>query len=134
MANRLFNQFANTLESGVVKLFGTMTIGASGAITASSCKGFSVVKTAATTGRYTITLNDKYNSLKAIDIRSQGPADAALTSTSGIIASIRNVAVSSTIPILQVQFSSNTNLADADPTSGIVVYFEITLKNSSLTF
>ena len=133
MANRRYKQFAGYLETGIVELFGSITIGASGAITASSLKGFSVVKTAAKTGRYTITLEDVYSSLKMCNVSQVGAADAARTSTSGIVVSLRNDAVS-TAKTFDVQFSSNTNLADADVTSGVVVRFQIVLKNSSQNF
>lgn len=110
-----------------------MVIGSSGAISSSDCKGFSIAKTSGETGRYTVTLNDKYNELKSVQVSSIGPADTALTDASGIIASLRNDAVSSA-KTFDIQFSSNVNLADANPTSGIKVLIEITLKNSAQEF
>jgi len=133
MANRLFNQFNYTLESGIVNLFGSVTIGTSGAIDASSCKGFSIVKTGGETGRYTVTLNDKYSELKICNVVSVGPADAALTDASGIIVSLRNIAVDSA-KTFDIQFSRNTTLADTNPTSGIIFKIQIVLKNSSQSF
>ena len=133
MANKRFKQFPLTLESNIVKLYGEMTIGATGAISSSSTKGFSIAKTAAETGRYTVTLQDAYPSLKNVSVVSVGPADAALTSASGIISSVRNEAVSSS-KTFDIQFSSNVDLADANPSSGIRVLVEITLKNSAQTF
>jgi hypothetical protein len=133
MANRRFKQFPLSLESNIVKLYGSMVIGSSGAISSSDCKGFSIAKTSGETGRYTVTLNDKYNELKSVQVSSIGPADAALTDASGIIASLRNDAVSSS-KSFDIQFSSNVDLADANPSSGIKVLIEITLKNSAQEF
>ena len=110
-----------------------MVIGASGAVSSSDCKGFSIAKTSGETGRYTVTLNDKYNKLKSVNVNSIGPADAALTDASGIIASLRNDAVSSS-KSFDIQFSSNVDLADANPSDGIKVLIEITLKNSAQEF
>ncbi len=133
MANRLFNQFQQSLESGIVNLYGSMTIGTSGAIDSSSTKGFTIAKTSGETGRYTVTLNDKYNELKICNVVCVGPADAALTDASGIIVSLRNDAVASA-KTFDIQFSRNTTLADTNPTSGIIVKIEIVLKNSGQTF
>lgn len=133
MANRRFKQFQGSLESGLVKLFGKATFGSSGAVSSSTCQGFSIAKTGSETGRYTVTLNDKYSELKGCHVTLVGPADAALTDASGVISSIRNDAVSSS-KTFDIQFSSNVNLADADPSSGNKMYLEITLKNSSLEF
>jgi hypothetical protein len=133
MSNRRFKQFQLSLESQIVSLFGEVTIGASGAIDSQSCKGFSVAKTDSETGRYTVTLQDKYKELKMCNVVSVGPADAALTDASGILASLRNVAVDSAATF-DVQMSSNVDLADANPSSGIVLKFQIVLKNSGQTF
>jgi hypothetical protein len=133
MANRRYKQFQGTLESGIVKLYGSVTVGSSGAISSSSVKGFTIAKTAGETGRYTVTLNDKYNALKHVSVIVVGPADAALTDASGIIASLRNDAVA-TSKTFDIQFSRNTTLADTEITSGNKFLFEITLKNSAQTF
>lgn len=96
----------------------TITIGASGAITAptgtdaAAVCGFTVVKTAGETGRYTCTAYKTFAKIRAI-AGLEGPADAALTSTDGCIMSVRNVGTSS----FDVQ-ASQVSLADANPTNG----------------
>lgn len=131
MADRSFKQFQGTLEAGVVKLYGQFTIGASGAITASSGKGFSIVKTAAKTGRYTITLQDKYNALLSYSVQVEGPADAAF-GAGGILTFIRGAAVGAATPLLYVQLASSVAApADAEAPTGTKVYIELTLKNST---
>ncbi len=134
MANRRYKQLSFlTLETNIVKLYGSVTIGSTGAISSSSTIGFSIAKTSGETGRYTVTLNDKYYALKHVGVVVVGPSDAALTDASGVIASIRNDAVASA-KTFDIQFSSNVNLADANPTSGNKFLIEITLKNSSQEF
>lgn len=131
MANRMFKQFQGTLEAGIVKLYGTITIGASGAVSASSCKGFSVVKTATKTGRYTLTLQDKYTGLLAASFTLQGAADAAFGSA-GSHCFVRGVSVTTTIPLLYLQIATAAaSPVDTEAPSGTIVYVELTLKNST---
>lgn len=131
MANRLFKQFQGTLEAGVVKLYGSFTLGASGAVASSSCKGFTVTKTASKTGRYTLTLQDKYNGLLAANVVLQGADDAAYGSA-GSLCFLRGVAVAAATPLLYVQVATAVaSPADAEAPSGTIVYVELTLKNST---
>lgn len=133
MANRTFSKDAVTLEKGVVKLFGHVVTTTSGTIGSQSCKGFSVVKTSAKTGRYTITLDDYYVSFLAAQTTVVGAADAGYTSAKGLTSFLRNVAVDSSHKTFDVQFCDRqTAPADADLESGAEFYIEITLKNSSV--
>lgn len=130
MANRTWKD-SKVLEQGVVKLFGTLVIGSTGAITSQSCKGFSVAKTASETGRYTVTLEDKYNGFLGANVTLEGAADTAFASA-GLAHFVRNVAVSASVPKLDLQISSAVATpADIDLPSGTKVYIELTLKNSS---
>lgn len=132
MANRMFRSEFYTLNPKVVKLFGNMTIGSSGAIDSSSCKGFSVAKTSGETGRYTVTLADTYNAFLGCQTTPVVLTDAAIGTSAGFIPTVRNVSVDDSTPTFDVQFSDAAG-ADANPASGVVVYFEITLQNSSIT-
>lgn len=132
MANRYFQQFQGTLEHGIVKLFGVVTTGTSGAIDSSDCKGFTVVKTAAEAGRYTVTLNDNYFSLRNCTVTLVGSSDAAYTASKGIVPFLRNVSVSNSSKTFDVQFSTAVaSPADAEIENGAAFYLEITVKNSS---
>lgn len=133
MANRYFKDEVKTLESSIVKLYGNMTFGSSGAISASTTKGFSVAKTGSETGRYTVTLEDKYNEFKGCHVTVEGPADAAATTADGYWTFIRNEAVGTT-KTFDIQFVRTDTGADANPTSGNLAFLEITLKNSSNTY
>lgn len=131
MANRNFKDRVKTLESEIVKLFGKLTFGATGAITDAS-KGFSVVKTATKTGRYTVTLEDSYSEFKGCHVTMEGPDDAAATTADGYWTFVRNVDVAS--KTFDIQFVRTDTGADANPTSANIAHLEITLKNSSLDF
>lgn len=132
MANRLYKQFQGTLEAGVVKLFGSVTTSTSGTIASSTGKGLTITKTASETGRYTITLADKYNALLACNVVVQGATDAAYTTGAGLQAFIRNVNVGASTPYLEVQFcGEDGSPADAELESGAKFFVEVTLKNST---
>jgi hypothetical protein len=127
MANRNFYPGGKSLSREIVKLYGTLTIGASGAITAQSCKGFSVALTDSEAGRYTVTLEDAYTAFKGCAVTVEGAADAALTA---FYAAVRGVDVSATAKSFLVQFVSVIE-TDTDLASGDKVHLEITLQNGS---
>lgn len=132
MANRLFKGDFKTLEQGIVKLFGTVTLGSSGAIASSSCKGFSVAKTSAETGRYTVTLSDTYTELYTVMVNITTSADTAYTSAKGLVALLRNVSVNDSTPTFDIQFvDADGSAADAEVEDSAVLRIEITLKNST---
>ncbi len=129
MANRLYKQFTNTLEAGIVKLYGTATTTTSGAIGSSSAKGFTIAKTAAEAGRYTLTLADSYIGLLSLSAVVEGAADTAYTTTAGLVAFVRSVDVV-TNKVILLQFADKA-FADAELEDAAKFYVEITLKNST---
>lgn len=131
MANRMYYPPQGSLNVNVVKLYGKFTIGSSGAVASSSCKGFAVTEQAAETGRYLVTLEDSYNYFLGCHVTVEVAADSAIGSSAGFIPSVRNVSVNDSTPTFDIQFSDAAG-ADADPTSGFVVYLEIALQNSSV--
>jgi hypothetical protein len=98
MANRNFYPFGGSLDPEVVMLDGYVRVSTSGTIVSQTLTGATVA--AGTTGVYTITLDDTYNSLlscvvtpvcaSATDIKAQ--VVSAFPDTTGII-TIRFVAV-----------------------------------------
>lgn len=124
MANRNFYPMGGSLSREIKKLYGKITIGSTGAITATDALGFSVAKTSGETGRYTVTLADKYTAFRGCNITIEGAADAALTVLYG---AVRNVAVSTT-KTFDVQFVGAV-ATDTNPASGTVIHFEIVLQN-----
>jgi hypothetical protein len=126
MANRNFYPSGGSLSREVKKLYGKVTIGASGAISAQDCLGFTVAKTAGETGRYTVTLNDKYFAFRGCLVTIEGVADAALTV---LYAGVRNVAVSTT-KTFDIQ-CVGAIATDTNPASTNVLHIEITLQNAA---
>lgn len=131
MANRYFKDHVKTLEGGAVKLFGKVVTSTGGAISSQTSKGFTVTKTGSETGRYTITLEDKYSSLLGVSVALQGAADAAYTTANGLGWFIRGVAVGAATPLFYVQFYRTDTGADAEVINAAEFYLEITLKNTS---
>lgn len=132
MANRLLKPLAGCLEAGVVKLFGSFVTSTSGTIASSSCKGFTVAKTATETGRYTVTLADTYTALLGVNVSIVGAADAAYTNAKGLTHILRNVSVADSTPTFDIQFNDpDGSPADAELADAASVLIEITLKNSS---
>lgn len=132
MANRNFKDRVKTLESEVCHLYGQVTFGSSGAIASQNCKGFSVAQTGSEDGRYTVTLEDQYNTLLFVGCNIEGAADTAFGAT-GLIRALRNVAMTSKTFDIQL-VEADGNLADTDPASGDILYIMIAVKNSSLNF
>lgn len=133
MANRMLKPLQGCLESGIVKLYGSVTTSTSGTIGSSSTKGFTVTKTASETGRYTVTLSDQYSAFKSCLVNVVGAADAAYTTAKGLDCFIRGIDMSS--KIFYIQFTDREAVpADAELEDAAVFYLEITLKNSSSSF
>lgn len=130
MASRSFRQQQYTAEIGIVTLYGSFTTSTSGTISTSSCKGFSIAKTATKAGRYTVTLEDKYQGLRRCEVDVVGATDAAYTTAKGLTRFLRNVAVDST-KTMDIQFARTDTAADAELDDGATVYIAITLKNST---
>jgi hypothetical protein len=118
------------LEGGVIKLYGKFVTTTSGTIGSQSCKGFSVAKTGAEAGRYTVSLEDQYMALLMVNAIVVGAADTAYTTTKGLIPMLRNVDVTDSTPGFDLQFVQSS-LADAELLDAAEVYIEITLKNTS---
>lgn len=133
MASHLFQQFQGSLEKGVVKLFATVVTSTSGTIASSDMMGGSVAKVDSEAGRYRITLAGSYQRLLAANVMVSGAADAAYTTTNGVKAIVRNVAVSSSsAPILDIQLCRTDTGADAEVIDGASIFIELTLSNSSV--
>ena len=130
MANRSFLPPEGHLEARVVKLYGTMTVGASGAVSSSSGKGIaSVVHDS--TGKYTVTLTDSYQSLLHHSVSLLDDTDSDPT-TVGVLVRGSAEDVDNATPTFTFQFYDTTDGGAADPASGAVVTWELTLKNSTI--
>jgi hypothetical protein len=112
-----------------IVISGTITLGASGAI--ASAAGFcpsaaasvapGVVKTAAKTGRYTVTLDRKYQTVRPIGVSLEGPADTAMGNTDGNAVVVRNVGTQS----FDIQTLLASSGADTNSTSGNKIHWAV---------
>lgn len=130
MANRSYQQPLGALECNVVELFGSILVGASGAVT-SSQGAASVVKNVAA-GSYTITLDDRFDRLLAVHTQVES------ASASGVVPAAE---VTGTPATAQATFQSTGQVtiqfydyagAAANPASGTQVGFRITVRNSTV--
>jgi hypothetical protein len=132
MADRYFQQFRGSLDREVVKLYGKVTFGASGAVSSQDCLGFTVTKTATKTGRYTVTLDDTYPKFLGCNVSTEIATDAAHTATVGLQTALRNVSVNDATPTFEIQYIEvDGSSGDANPASGAVAYIEVILKNAT---
>jgi len=131
MANRSFYPNHKSLEVDVIHLYAQITIGASGAVSASSGLGIASVVKESAAGQYTITLSDSYNKLLHANVTALSTTDAA--QTIGTAFRIQSAAVDAATPTLVIQASDTATGADANPTSGDILYVKIELRNSSVT-
>lgn len=141
MANRLFKRGDfSTLTPGIVKLFGYVEIGASGLISTTvpaKCDGFTITKTAAQLGRYTITLDDKYSRLLGVNVTLNGDDTAAYTTNTGAFTFVRSgsAITNGGSKVFYIQFAAigpataTATYVDAEVESNVEIAIEITLKN-----
>lgn len=125
-------------SAGMVMHSGRVVLGASGAVSSTDCEGFTVVKTATKTGRYTVQLTDALGrAITALKLRNCvatviGPDDSALTTTKGVVGVIRADTVA-TNGQFYLQFVQ-TNAGNADTEVQDSASFDITfwVKDSSV--
>ncbi|MDQ3023393.1 MAG: hypothetical protein M3R04_03250 [bacterium] len=142
-ASRNFSPLVGSVRKGVVKLYGTFATTTSGtlsttAITSAKQAGFTVTKTASKTGRYTIQLIESsglaatYNALLQVNTTVIGGDDAALTTTKGLTAVVRDNDVA-TDGTFEVQFvTTNSGNADTELQDSASFMLEIVLANSTV--
>lgn len=123
MANRTFHPL-QSLDREVKMLFGYVTFTTSGAINTSDCNGFAVTKVAATTGRYLVTLSDKYSSLLFWDARvmNAGTAKGEQWEAREVLQSGQTITL---------EYVSDAGSA-ADVASGDATWFCFAVRNSAV--
>ncbi len=130
MANRSYQQPMGSLECNVVQLFGSITIGASGAVSASQ-GATSVVKNGAA-GNYTITLADRFNCLLAVQTGVLSATASGVVPSAEVVATpATNQATFQSAGTVILQFYDYAGVA-ANPASGAQVTFQITVRNSTV--
>lgn len=119
-------------EVGLTRLYGHVITGTAGAITSQECNGFTVEKTAATNGRYTVNLSKKYLALRHCNVVIKCSDSAALTAGLGTTNFLRQVDVNKDMPKLYIQFVNSKNpQEDANLENNAHIYIELILKKGN---
>jgi len=138
--NRVFRSDMSTLVPGLRILSANFTTTTSGAISGTTATGFgmTVVKTASKTGRYTCQLVNQDGSaadalafIGAI-VNVVGPDDAALTTTKGLVAVVRDIDIGAGAQdgTVEIQFvQTNAGNADTEVQDGASVYITLLLRD-----
>ena len=133
MANRWFNQFKGSLERGVVSLDGYINLADDASVTSENILGASVAK--ATTGIYTITLEDSYPKLlscsvtlwslgtAAIAVKVLDAFDAAGTTVGSGMANVKSIKIATVTPATG---------AAVDTTVDVGISVHMVFKNSTV--
>lgn len=130
MANRYLRRTMYAFETDLVRIVGTLSIGATGAVgTLKSMGVASVTRTG--TGAYTFTLQDSYNMVWGYDLGFGGGTASGIggAELSDTLANIKTNVRSNKQIKLQCYSSGSTA---ADPANGAVMFFEFVVRNSNL--
>ena len=125
MANRLYQQFHQSLDHGVVSIYGYVTIGATGAVSAFKGLGVSaLVRTA--TGVYTLTIADAFPAFLGA---------SAMVVYNGVsvvgVVNMKQDPATNPGPLKSVVLNTlDFAGAEVNPDSGSRIYFEIKMRNS----
>ena len=131
MANRYYNQAQYTAERAPVTLFGTLTVGASGAVSAVKGYGIKSITKVATAGQYEIVLSDKF--FRCLEVSMQ-----VVHSSISAVAALQ---VLNTPAQLQTAITDGTKFviqlvdkagAAVNAESGAQVMFQVVCVNSSV--
>lgn len=129
--NRYLHQFQYTMEKDTVTLFGTVDIGASGAVTLTKGGGIESVTKEATAGQYTIQLAERYS--RFLNIQAQ-----PILATPSAVAAVQLLMDPATMQAdikadgqIVVQCLNYAGVA-ANPESGAQLQLRIVMRNSSV--
>lgn len=130
MANRITSQFMASLEKSVVKLYATLTIGASGAVASFQGGGIESIVKESGAGLYTVTTEDKWSRILSVQIQHVGQSASLVKSWSidSAIASLQSGYASSREIVMQGYNATGT---EVNPASGEAFIMEITMRHSS---
>lgn len=119
MARRRFWN-VGTLNPKVKIIGGTVTITASGAISAQSgakLSGGTATQTGSEDGRYTVAFDREWSAILGAHVQMVGPTDSAFPTTTGSDPQTRNLATTG----FDIQTKRVDTQADTDPASGTVL-------------
>jgi hypothetical protein len=127
MANRYTRQFTAANIPGVTHVFSQITFGGGGAGTINTGGSYITAITHNGTGDYTLTLADAWNAL----LGGSAVFNAGSSAPAAPIMSVKtNSVASKSLRVLFLDYAGSV----ADPASGEILYLDIKLKNSSVTY
>ena len=125
MANRLYQQFHQSLDHGVVSIYGYVTVGAAGAVSAFKGLGISnVVETA--TGVYTVSIADSFPAFLGASAMVVFNGTSAVAAVTMKQAPTTDPGPLKSIVLNTLDFAG----ADVEPDNGARIYFEFKMRNS----
>lgn len=123
MANRRFFQFLYSKTPMLTAIQGSVSIASDASVSASNISGATVTKTG--TGQYTITLADSYNALISAGLQIQAATAVDL------VPQVKSQTVGSTNLIV---VNLNAGATPTNPSAALVLYIDLFLRNSSVSF
>ncbi len=133
--NRSLQHLQGSITTGVVVLFGQVVTTTAGTIGSTTCDGFTVVKTATKTGRYTVTITGNANKILGCNVNILGADDAAFTDAKGVWeGKIRDndVGTGANDGTFEIQFCDADTGADAELQDSASLLITAWVKNSSV--
>ena len=127
MANRYTRQFTAANIPGVNHIFAQVAIGAAGAPTIQTGGSYITAMVRNSAGDYTLTLADSWYSL----LNVCAVFDSGASAPASPLVNVRTNAVGT--KSLRLTFRTGAGTA-TDPASGEVMYLDLMLKNSSVTY
>ena len=131
MSNRLLNQFQYTYEKDTVTIYGSVSVGASGAVSAIQGGGIAAAAKESTAGQYTITMSDKFSRL--LDFSAQIVDDAN--------SAVAHIQLKQAPETLQADVKGDKQIliqcldyagSAANPADGSAIFLKIVMRNSSV--
>lgn len=131
MANRYYNQAQYTAERAPVTLFGTLTVGAAGAVSAVKGYGIKSITKLATAGQYEIVLSDKFSRALSVTCQVVHSSISAVAAIQVLNTPAQLQAAVTGGTALVVQLIDKTGAA-VNAESGAQVMFQVVASNSSV--
>lgn len=122
MADRMFYPEEGSYTKRLVRAEGSVTFGASSAVSSQSFDGGTFTKNAS--GDWTLTLSDVFNEIKSVQVTY----NVNSTTPTGLVPQVYSVSVSSKT----VKFKLLTGTVATDPGNGAIAYVSVTCKNSGV--
>lgn len=129
MANRYLKGRTYSYETDLVRVMGSMVVGATGAVGTVKGAGISSISRTGT-GAYTITLNDNFNFLWEFDATFMGGTASGIGGVE-LSDTLANIKANIRAKTVKIQCYSSGSTA-ADPANGTVMLFTMLLRNSNL--